>query len=69
MQRIIWKVNVSPQERAEWEYKTKVGVAEAFAKVQLPKVVSAGSSNGSSSTAMDAMGLKMLIDLSNQLSK
>ena len=67
--RLKVAAGLSPQERAEWEYKTKVGVAEAFAKVQLPKVVSAGSSNGSSSTAMDAMGLKMLIDLSNQLSK
>ena len=60
---------LTPQEKAEWEYKTKVGVAEAIAKVTLPKIVSTGSSNNSSNTAMDAMGLKMLVDLSNQLSK
>lgn len=59
---------LTPQERAEWDYKTKVGVAEAIAKVTLPKIVSTGS-NGNNNTAMDAMGLKMLVDLSNQLSK
>lgn len=60
---------LTPQEKAEWEYKTKVGVAEAIAKVTLPKIVSTGSGSNNGNTAMDAMGLKMLVDLSNQLSK
>ena len=60
---------LTPQEKAEWEYKTKVGVAEAIAKVTLPRIVSTGSGSSNSNTAMDAMGLKMLVELSNQLSK
>lgn len=59
---------LTPQERAEWEYKTKVGVAEAMSKVQLPKIVATGG-NGGGNQAMEAMGLKMLVDLSNQMSK
>ncbi len=58
---------LSPQERAEWDYKTKVGVAEAIAKVNLPKVVTSGSGNGNN--AMDAVGLKLMVDLANQLAK
>lgn len=59
---------LTPQERAEWDYKTKVGVAEAIAKVTLPKIVTtSGSGNGNQ--AMDAMGLKMLMDVADKLSK
>lgn len=59
---------LTPQERAEWDYKTKVGVAEAIAKVTLPKIVTT-SGSGNSNQAMDAMGLKMLIDVADKLSK
>lgn len=58
---------LTPQEKAEWEYKTKVGVAEALANITLPTIVSAGGNSGSD--PMNAMGLKMLVDLNNQLSK
>lgn len=59
---------LTPQERAEWEYKTKVGVAEAVAKVQLPKIVMGGA-NGGNASAMDVMSLKMATDLVEKLSK
>lgn len=59
---------LTPQERAEWEYKTKVGVAQAIAEVNLPKIVMTGGSGGGS-TAMDAMGLKMLTDLANKMAE
>ena len=59
---------LTPQERAEWEYKTKVGVAEALANIHLPKVVMTGNA-GSGNTAMDAMGLKMMTDLVDKMSK
>ena len=59
---------LTPQERAEWEYKTKVGVAEAVAKVNLPKIVMSDGANGGSS-AMDIMSLKMATDLVEKLSK
>ena len=60
---------LTPQERAEWEYKTKVGVAEAFSKVNLPRIVLSGEKGGSGSTAMDAVGLKMLMEMANEVSK
>jgi uncharacterized membrane protein len=58
---------LTPQERAEWEYKTKVGVAEAIAKVQLPKIIAGGGQG--SSNAMDMMSLKFATDLVDKLSK
>lgn len=61
---------LTPQERAEWDYKTKVGVAEAISKVTLPKIVTTGGNgNGNSNQAMDAMGFKMLLDVAEKLSK
>ena len=59
---------LTPQERAEWDFKTKVGVAEAISKVTLPKIVTTGG-NGNSNQAMDAMGFKMLLDVAEKLSK
>lgn len=63
---------LSPQERAEWEYKTKVGVAEALAKSShslVPKIMMTGDGkNGGAGTAMDAVGLNMLMDLTTKLS-
>ena len=59
--------NVTPQERAEWEYKTKVGVAEAVAKVSLPKIVMGGAQGGNQT--MDIMSLKFATDLVDKLSK
>jgi hypothetical protein len=58
---------LTPQERAEWEYKTKVGVAEAVAKVSLPKIVMGGAQGGNQ--AMDIMSLKFATDLVDKLSK
>lgn len=63
--RLKVAAGLSPAERAEWDYKTKVGVAEAFAKVQLPKIIAtSGNTN-----AMDALGLKMLMDVADKVSK
>lgn len=60
------KVNagLTPQERAEWEYKTAVGVAEALANSNVrwvPEVIMSG--NNGSNSAMDAVGLNMLMDV------
>jgi hypothetical protein len=59
---------LTPQERAEWDYKTRVGVAEAVAKVTLPKVVMGGNGQGGNAT-MDIMSLKFATDLVEKLSK
>lgn len=57
---------LTPQERAEWDYKTKVGVAQAVSKLQLPTVIM-GSNNGGNPT-MDIMSLKFATDLVDKLS-
>lgn len=62
---------LTPQERAEWEYKTKVGVAEALAKSAqplVPEIMMTGDSKGGANSAMDAVGLNMLMDLTTKLS-
>ena len=59
---------LTPLERATIEKETKIGVAQALAGIKLPTYVVAGG-NGSSNTAMDAMGLKMMTDLVDKMSK
>ena len=62
--------NVTPQERAEWDYKTAVGIAQALAdsKVQWVPQIMMGNSNGNSS-AMDAVGMNMMLDIVNKMNK
>ena len=57
---------LTPQERAEWDYKTKVGVAEHVSKIQLPKIIMSGQ--GANNNAMDMMSLKFATDLVDKLS-
>lgn len=59
---------LTPQERAEWEYKTKVGVAEALSKTKWPTIVMGGN-NGGGSNAMDVIALKQMTDLVDKMSK
>ena len=60
---------LTPQERAEWEFKTKKAVAEAIAQVQLPKIMMTGSGNGGGSSAAEMMELKFATDLLKTLSE
>ncbi len=70
--RALVAAGLTPQERAEWEYKTKVGVAEALAKSSHPLVpeimMTSGEGKNGASNAMDAVGLNMLMDLTTKLS-
>ena len=65
--RALVSAGLTPLERATIEKETKIGVAEALSGLALPKVVMTGGSSGS--TAMDAMGLKMMTDLVEKMSK
>jgi hypothetical protein len=65
--RALVSAGLTPLERATIEKETKIGVAEALSKLQLPKIVSAGSGNGQAN-AMDAMGLKMMMDVVDKVS-
>ena len=67
-QRKLVEAGLSPKERAEIDKATKIGVAEALSKIQLPKIVMTGG-NGGDNAAMDAMGLKMMTDLVDKMSK
>jgi regulator of protease activity HflC (stomatin/prohibitin superfamily) len=64
---LLVKAGLTPQEKAEWEYKTKVGVAEQLSKVKVPEIVISGGEKGSN--PMDALGIKMLMDINEQMSK
>lgn len=57
---------LTPSEKAEWDYKTKVGIAAELSKIKLPSVV---MSNGGGSTTMEsAVGMKMILDMADKLS-
>lgn len=61
---------LTPQERAEWDYKTAVGIAKALAdsKVQwVPDVIMTNGNN--SNSAMDAVGLNMMLDIVQKMQK
>lgn len=67
-QRKLVEAGLSPKERAEFEMKTKIGVAEAFAKTQWPSVVMMGS-NGQSANPMDVIALERMVELTNKMSE
>lgn len=60
---------LSPEVKAQIEKETKIGVAQALANIKLPTIVMAGGSNQQGNAAMDAMGLKMMSDLVDKMSK
>ena len=62
------QAGLSPREKAEFEMKTRIGVAQALAQTKLPTYVVSGNGNGQNN-AMDAMGLKMMKDLVESMSK
>lgn len=61
--RLKVAAGLTPQEAAEWQYKTTVGVAEALSKSNVrwvPEVMMGGNGSGN---AMDAVGLNMMMDI------
>lgn len=69
--RLKVAAGLTPQEAAEWDYKTKVGIAQAVASVKFPErmIISGSNGEGGSVNPFDAVGLKSLYDLSNQMAK
>lgn len=61
---------LTPQEKAEWDYKTKVGIAEALAKSEHPIVptIMMGGDGKNGSNPMDAVGMKYLMDIADRIS-
>lgn len=67
--RLKVQAGLTPQERAEWDYKTTVGVAEALANSKTQWVPTIMMGNGSNGNAMDAVGLNMLLEISKKMGK
>jgi len=67
--RLKVKAGLTPQERVEWDYKTKVGVAAELAKVNVPSILVGGSDAKSGVSPMDAIGVNMLLDIMNKMDK
>jgi len=66
--RLKVAAGLTPQERAEWDYKTAVGIAEALAGSEqqwVPQIMM-GNNSGNGS-AMDAVGLNMYLDIINKI--
>ena len=66
--RALVQAGLTPAERAEWDYKTAVGIAEALAKSNVrwvPEIIMTGQ--GSSNSAMDAVGFNMMLDVVNKV--
>ena len=62
------QAGLSPREKADFEMKTKIGVAEALSQMNLPKIIMTGG-NGQGGAAIDIMSLKFATDLVDKLSK
>ena len=69
--RLKVAAGLTPQERAEWDYKTAVGIAQALADTKVswvPEIMINGK-DGASNTSMDAVGLNMLMDVVKKQTK
>ena len=46
---------LTPKEKAEWEYKTAVGVAEQIKSLKLPSTYIEGSKNGNDGNLLQSL--------------
>jgi regulator of protease activity HflC (stomatin/prohibitin superfamily) len=69
--RLKVKAGLTPQEKAEWDFKTSVGVAEHLSKVNMPELMVIGGGKGGSNNLnpFDAIGLESFHNLSKKMSK
>ena len=69
--RLKVAAGLSPEARAEWDYKTAVGVAEALSKSNVrwvPEIMINGQ-GASNTNAMDAVGFNMMMDIVQKMKK
>lgn len=57
---------LSPKERAEYDMRTKIGVAEQIAKTQFPSTMIIGGGGNGKVDPMEAIGLRSLYDLAER---
>jgi len=60
---------LTPQERAKWEYKTKVGIAAELSKRPVPKIVMGGSEKSGSSNLTNSYTMENMLILMNKIDK
>lgn len=65
--RLKVAAGLTPQEAAEWNFKTKVGVATALATIKYPQILINGGDN-KGQNPMDAISIKFLMDINDKLS-
>lgn len=65
--RLKVAAGLSPQEAAEWKYKTAVGIAAELAKVNVPSILINGGDKGNGTNPMDAIGINMLLNIQDRL--
>jgi regulator of protease activity HflC (stomatin/prohibitin superfamily) len=53
-QRLV-TAGLTPQERAEWEFKTKIGVARELKSLELPQIYIEGGSKGSEGSLLESL--------------
>ena len=63
------QAGLTPQERAEWEYKTKVGIAAELSKRDVPKIVMGGSDKGGNSSLTNSYTMENMLILMNKIDK
>ena len=70
MLRIIQNINVTPLEKATIEKETAIGIAEALSNSKVrwvPEIIMNG--NNGNGSAMDAVGLNMMLDVVKKMNK
>jgi len=64
---------LTPQEQAEWDYKKHVdglkAISEGIGKTTWPSVMTFGGGEGQPVNPIEALGIKALVDISNQVAK
>jgi regulator of protease activity HflC (stomatin/prohibitin superfamily) len=66
--RLKVSAGLTPQEKADYQMRTAIGVAEQLSKVQFPSMmVTGGSGNGSAMNPFDAVGLESFIRINERM--
>jgi hypothetical protein len=66
--RLKVTAGLTPQEAAEWKYKTAVDVAKALSGVNVPSIlINGGDSKSGGANPMEAIGVNMLLDIQKKL--
>jgi hypothetical protein len=62
------RAGLTPQEKAEWNYKTRVGVAKELASVKFPEMlIIGGGGKGGAMNPFDAIGLESFIKINEKM--